>query len=62
MYVSTWNMLQPEFVDGSDPIAIMDQWCKDNCSGSYRFEDWYLNEEYEFELEEDAVAFKLRWT
>lgn len=34
------------------------EWCKENCTG-----DYYVYNEYcvFFELEEEAVAFKLRW-
>ena len=34
------------------------KWCKENCSGKY----FVYNENYAFfDIEEDAVAFKLRW-
>ena len=44
------------------------KWCVDNLSGNFDFDidcpaaQLFLNHFYfEFELEEDAVAFKLRW-
>ena len=37
-------------------------WCKDNCIGQYEKAKYSTyNRHYEFELEEDVVAFKLRW-
>lgn len=42
------------------PNITMAEWCNKNCSG-----DWFgtdnLNESWIFELEIDALAFKLRW-
>ena len=37
----------------------MADWCKENCHGNYMGGDYYFG--WYFELEEDAVAFKLRW-
>ena len=37
----------------------MADWCKENCVGQYRGGDYYYG--WWFELEEDAVAFKLYW-
>ena len=38
--------------------SIVTKWCEENCQGRWNPQDpiWW-----EFELEEDAMAFKLRW-
>ncbi len=41
------------------PWTKIRNWCQENCYGEWS----YLYETvWEFELESDAVAFKLRWT
>ncbi len=41
------------------PNIIMANWCSENCRGKWFGTDW--NRIWYFDLEEDAVAFKLRW-
>ena len=33
------------------------KWCSANCQGEYSISIWFI----EFEYEEDAVLFRLRW-
>ncbi len=42
----------------SEHDVIYGNWCNENCSGKY----FVYNENYVFfDIDEDAVAFKLRW-
>ena len=44
------------------PFSSVKLWIDENCKGNWygRFEDKILK--YSFEKEEDAIAFKLRWS
>jgi hypothetical protein len=51
-------------------ISDLDSWCNKNLTGawlrdpqtSFNIEDWMAHYYFEFELESDAVLFKLKWT
>ena len=42
----------------NDLYRIIDNWCDQNCKGKW---SWLEATMWGFELEEDAMAFKLRW-
>ena len=44
-----------------DQYSEMYDWLKENIEGYYKRHDTYCDS-YEFELEEDAMVFKLRWS
>ncbi len=47
-------------IDWTQEVKV---WCTQNCSGKYVFGHFsYLGPYVYFDLEEDAVAFKLMWT
>ena len=50
-----FNMFKPY-----NKYPEMEDWMEENIKGTYRRHIRYCDA-YEFELEEDAVAFKLRW-
>lgn len=57
LVVFDWfNMHNP-----TDQYDEMYRWLHENTSGYYRRHDSYCDA-FEFEQEEDAVAFKLRWS
>jgi hypothetical protein len=42
-------------------IYTIDQWCKENCNGRYYNSPGWTHSFIEFEDDEDAVLFALRW-
>jgi len=44
-----------------DSLEAMSQWCEKNCFGKWTYNNFHDIFIWDFELEEEAVAFKLRW-
>ena len=45
-------------VYNQDLYESIDSWCYQNCQGDWQ---WHETTMWRFELESDAMAFKLRW-
>ncbi len=63
MYIIKWAAAEdfPNVFETYDEMII---WCKENCVGDFRGGRYTLADmsgEFDFELEDDAMAFKLRW-
>jgi hypothetical protein len=46
---------------GHPTLDLMKKWCEDNCQGRYNFNHVHALY-FQFELERDAMLFKLRWS
>lgn len=58
-----YHVLVPSPTKANLDTMVRPRWAKENCKGNYRLETCNNNNSvrYTFELQEDAVAFKLRW-
>lgn len=45
----------------NDSVKDMKSWCGKNCRGQWEYTIYYDVLLWTFKIEEDAVAFKLRW-
>lgn len=45
---------------GYDKRHVMNRWCEENCEGLWHSETYY-SLYWQFELEQDAMMFMLRW-
>ena len=56
--ISNFGLFDPNW---KEKVKEMDDWCQENCSGFYHYDMLVVNIRWIFVLEEDAMAFKLRW-
>ncbi len=62
VYAKTVDNINAEY-QRSYKDVLVDWWLKENCQHPYYHSPGYLKEKFiEFECDEDAVLFALRWT
>ena len=66
-YLVEFDIVKALITSSGNLISVyheMMQWCEENCSGEFDGSDYSLATrlgKFTFELETDAMAFKLKW-
>lgn len=55
-------VLHRAYYSSNEDYHTVNKWCKENCKGRFYFSPAYKRESVEFEDDEDALWFKLRWS
>jgi hypothetical protein len=58
----TVPILHRAYYSSDEDYYTVNKWCAENCKGRFYFSPAYMRESVEFEDDEDAMMFILRWS